>query len=100
MIKCFIVDDEPDCIELLAKYIDRTPMLKRIGSETDPYRAAQLITSKEVQPDLAFLDIHMPGYSGMDLAEQLIPYCRVIFTTADSNFAAEAFDKGALLTTC
>lgn len=96
MIKCIVVDDEPSSIELLEKYIRRTPILELIRKETDPAVIAQEITSGALTVDLAFLDIQMPGCSGMDLASLIEESCGIIFTTAHRDYGAEAFDKNAI----
>jgi DNA-binding LytR/AlgR family response regulator len=49
-----------------------------------------------LQPDIAFLDIRMPGASGLDVARAASGRCHVVFTTAYDQHAVEAFDAGAL----
>jgi DNA-binding LytR/AlgR family response regulator len=48
------------------------------------------------RPDFAFLDIRMPGCSGLDVARAASGRCHVVFTTAYDSYAIEAFDAGAL----
>lgn len=48
------------------------------------------------QPDIAFLDIRMPGASGLDVARAASGRCHVVFTTAYDSHAIEAFDAGAV----
>ncbi len=51
---------------------------------------------EEHRPDVAFLDIRMPGRSGLDVARAASGRCHVVFTTAYDSHAVEAFDAGAL----
>ncbi|MFL6660318.1 MAG: LytR/AlgR family response regulator transcription factor [Massilia sp.] len=49
-----------------------------------------------LRPDIAFLDIRMPGASGLEVAGASDGSCRIVFTTAYNNHALEAFDLGAV----
>lgn len=50
----------------------------------------------EHRPDIAFLDIRMPGLSGLDVARAASGRCHAVFTTAYDSHAVEAFDTGAV----
>ena len=50
----------------------------------------------EHSPDIAFLDIRMPGMSGLDVARAASGHCHAVFTTAYDSYAVEAFDAGAV----
>lgn len=50
----------------------------------------------DLRPDIAFLDIRMPGASGLDVARAASGRCHIVFTTAYDNHAVEAFEAGAL----
>lgn len=91
---CYIVDDESHAIRVLMKYIEMTPGLTLTGSETDPLKAWTAIDNKMVNPDIVFLDIDMPHLTGMELADMIKP-TQIIFTTAHSNYAINAFDNDA-----
>ncbi len=66
------------------------PDIEVVGEADHPSTALALI--EQTQPDVIFLDIHMPGASGFDLLEQLPSLPRIVFTTAYSEYAIRAFD--------
>ena len=70
------------------------PQIEIVGEAKNGNEALELIA--ELNPDVLFLDINMPGLSGLDLVKKLdvVPY--VIFITAYDNHAAEAFELNAL----
>ncbi|MFM1932047.1 MAG: hypothetical protein RL226_1350 [Bacteroidota bacterium] len=93
-ISCVIVDDEPLASQLLRSYIDRMPGLTCTGEFNDPLQA---LTSRELkEAELVFLDIQMPGLSGLDLMRLIDPRTAVIFVTAYGEYAVEGFDLAAL----
>ncbi len=57
---------------------------------------AALAAIADLRPDLAFLDIRMPGMSGLDVARASAGSCRLVFTTAYDSHALDAFDLGAV----
>lgn len=90
MIKCIIVDDEPLAIELLADYISKVPFLSLEACCDNASAAMKMLDIKD--PDLMFLDIHMPDISGLQLIKGLQNPPSVIITTAHSKFAVEGFE--------
>lgn len=91
ILKCAIVDDESFAIELLAENIKIFPELELVKTFTDPI-SALLEIRRAGDIDILFLDIDMPGLTGLELATKLRPYVKyLIFTTAFSKFALEAF---------
>jgi len=92
MISCIIIDDEAKNIKLLQKMLElHCPEVKIMVTETDAKNGLQLIN--EVQPQLVFLDIEMPHLNGFDLLKKLEPVnFEVIFVTAFSHYAVEAFE--------
>ena len=50
----------------------------------------------ETQPDIVFLDIHMPGLNGLQVAEALPQDCQVVFVTAYDQYAVDAFERAAV----
>lgn len=47
-------------------------------------------------PDIMFLDIRMPGLTGLDVAREVSEHCQVVFITAFDDYAIEAFERGAV----
>jgi DNA-binding LytR/AlgR family response regulator len=95
MPTCFIVDNEPFAIAVLADYVQETPGLEVLGVFQDPLLALEQINAGMV-PDLIFMDVDMPKLSGVKLAELVSDRSAVIFTTAYPEYAARAFDIKAV----
>ena len=90
-MNCLIVDDQLISRVALKGLIGLDPSLTLVGECADAGAAHQKILNEQI--DLLFLDIEMPGMSGMELAEILIGKGPVIiFTTSLPGYAAEAFD--------
>lgn len=94
MINCIVIDDEAHAIELLTLHIEQTPFLKLAGSTTNPAEALQILNTTEV--DLIFLDIHMPGMSGIEFLQVLNGKYKVILTTAFREYALDGFDHNVV----
>lgn len=92
MITCYIIDDESHAIQNLQDYIQKTPNLELIGTNQDPLKAHAEFLEKNQYPDITFLDIDMPQISGIELSKMISGKTAVVFTTAYSNFAIDAFD--------
>jgi DNA-binding LytR/AlgR family response regulator len=93
MIKCIIIDDEPDAIHVLKKYIEEVPDLQVVNSTTKPMEILDHLKLHDA--DLIFLDIEMPLISGINfikLARQIRPGIQIILTTAYSQYAVQGFD--------
>lgn len=96
MLKAIIIDDEPDCVRLLALQLkEHCPNVQILAQLTNSEEGLQAIQALE--PDVVFLDIEMPGMNGFTLLEQLddIPFS-LIFVTAYNEFALKAFRFSAL----
>lgn len=97
MIKVMIVDDEEFNLLEIEESIKDKYDLKIVGSFLNPYKALE--ASKLLKPDIAFLDIEMPGINGLELSEKLLeinPVMKIIFITAYSQYAVEAFEMNAV----
>jgi two-component system LytT family response regulator len=96
LINALIVDDELKGRTFLRQLVEKfTPGLKIIGEAADAKQALRLIET--FSPDLVFLDIEMPGLSGIEMLRQLqqIDFS-VVFVTAFNRYAVEAFRLGAV----
>lgn len=96
MLKAILIDDEPDCVRLLAHELAvHCPQVQVIGQTTSSEDGLRLI--QVLQPDVVFLDIEMPRLNGFQLLEKLggISFS-LIFVTAYSEFAVKAFRFSAL----
>ncbi|MBC6112665.1 LytR/AlgR family response regulator transcription factor [Pedobacter fastidiosus] len=96
MLKAIIIDDEPDCVKLLALQLKMyCKQVDVIGEYT--HSEDGLLGIKELQPDLVFLDIEMPMMNGFQLLEKLgdINFS-LVFVTAYDQFAVKAFRFSAL----
>lgn len=79
---------------LFSKLAQVWPELHILGAAENGEEALELI--QRLRPDVAFLDIRMPGLSGMTVAKRVISFCRVVFVTAYDQYAVEAFETEAV----
>jgi two-component system, LytTR family, response regulator len=95
-LSCMILDDEARNAQLLNKMLSNyCPQVQVLATETDAVKG--LVMIKELQPQLLFLDIEMPHLNGFEILKQLEPVnFEVIFVTAYSHYAVEAFDHHAI----
>lgn len=92
--KTLIVDDERLAREEVRRALKGYPEFCIVGEAHNVEVAIGLIEAE--QPDILFLDIHMPGKSGFDLLDELGTVPEVIFTTAYDQYAVKAFEVNAL----
>jgi two-component system LytT family response regulator len=90
MLNCIAVDDEPLALSLLVDYISKIPYLRLEAACGDGFEAAKVLQEKEV--DLMFVDIQMPGLTGLQLIQSLARRPMVIIISAYRKFAPEGFD--------
>lgn len=93
--EAIIADDEKQLrIHLKSKLAVLWPELTICGEAENGLEALELIES--CQPAVAFLDIKMPGLSGIEVAQKTRVNCRVVFITAFDQYAIEAFENEAV----
>ena len=95
-LRVAVVDDEPLAVRRLRGALQRLPAVEVVGTATSASTAQRLLATETV--DVLLLDIQMPGLSGLDLLRACPPASApaVIFVTAYSDFAAEAFELAAV----
>jgi two-component system LytT family response regulator len=94
-LNCIIIDDEMHAVELLTDYISAIPNLHLLKYFTDPLNAMVNI-SVEDDIDIVFMDIDMPGMSGLDLSQAIRDKTKyLVFTTAHAKYAIDAFSVQA-----
>ncbi|HEY8967495.1 MAG TPA: LytTR family DNA-binding domain-containing protein [Puia sp.] len=90
MLRCIAVDDEPLALRLLTEYIRKVSFLDLVATCGDAFEAARVLEEKEI--DLVFIDIQMPGLTGLQFIQSLTRRPMVILVTAYKKFAPEGFD--------
>lgn len=93
-IRCILVDDEDLARTHMRRLLKGYADLDITGEASDGIQALELIAGQ--QPDVAFLDIEMPGLNAFDVIAQLRHPPLVVFTTAFDKYAVGAFDANAL----
>jgi two-component system, LytTR family, response regulator len=91
---CLIIDDEPLARQGLSLYIEKINSLQLLGSFSSATQANDFLQTTMV--DILFLDINMPGLSGLDFAKSLLNAPLLIFTTAYPQYALESYELDAI----
>jgi two-component system, LytTR family, response regulator len=89
-LTCIIIEDEKPAQGILTSYIAKTDWLSLISVFDDAIAAMDFLKKKDV--DLIFLDIQIPGLSGIDFLKILRNPPQIIITSAYSEYALDAFD--------
>jgi two-component system LytT family response regulator len=90
MINCIAVDDEPLALKLLQDNISKVPFLKLVSACNDAFEAMKALQENKI--DLVFIDIQMPGLTGLQFIGSLENKPLVIFITAYKQYALESYD--------
>ena len=93
-LRCLIIEDEPLSQDVIIHYVNKCPSLELVEVCADAFAANEVIRNTPV--DLLFLDINLPGLSGIRFIKTITKPLMVIFTTAYPEFAVEGFDADAI----
>jgi DNA-binding LytR/AlgR family response regulator len=89
-LRCIIVDDEEIARNIIERFIEKTGYLRVVGSCPDAISASELLSRERC--DILFLDVEMPGMSGLDLLTSLRQKPQVILVTSKEDYALQAFN--------
>ncbi len=97
-IRCFIIDDKPLALDILADYIGKVPFLELVAMTTNPLEALAWLEKEnfEKADNLIFLDIQMPELSGIQFLKVLGGKSKVILTTAYPEYALEGYEHDVI----
>jgi len=94
-VTALIADDEAPMRDLLRARLQQAwPDLQIVAEAANGVEAVEL--GEKFRPDIAFLDIRMPGLSGIEAARRLYERSHIVFATAYDQYALDAFEQGAL----
>ena len=89
MLRCLAIDDEPLALELLEDNISKVPFLQLVAACSNPFEAMEVLKQQEV--DLIFLDIQMPGLTGLQFIQSLAKRPMFILITAYEKYALDSY---------
>lgn len=92
---CIIIDDEAAARAIVSQLCSKTPGIDVIEEFSNVIEAIKFLNQQNI--DLVFLDIHMPGFTGIDFVQTLKNPPKVVLTTSDTNFAIEAYEYEAIV---
>ena len=90
--KCLVVDDEDFSREVVKQFVSRSENLELLGECANAEDA--FVEVRKTEPDIVFLDVEMPGMSGIDLVKELEVIPQVIMITSREEYAVDAFEQG------
>lgn len=93
-MRCIIVDDEPLAHEILSDYILKTENLRLVATYTNPIEAFASIDKDQIE--LIFLDVQMPELTGIQFLKLLGNKCKVILTTAYTDYAYDGYEHNVI----
>lgn len=94
MMNCIALDDEPLALDIIEAYVKKHPELNLIARCNNAEEASKVLNSQHI--DLMFLDIQMPGVTGLNFIRLLKNKPLFMFTTAYSEYAIDGFELDAI----
>jgi DNA-binding LytR/AlgR family response regulator len=95
MTRILIAEDEPRlAAEIREELLRQWPEAQIVAEARDGFEALRLLESE--RPEVCFLDVQMPGLSGLDVARLATGRAQIVFITAFEGYAVQAFDEGAV----
>jgi len=93
--RALIADDEPLLRDSLTRSLaDAWPALRVVAQARNGREAVEQF--EQLQPDIVFLDVHMPGLNGVEAARHIARRAHIVFVTAYEQYALQAFEQGAI----
>ncbi|SIQ41949.1 LytR/AlgR family response regulator transcription factor [Maribacter ulvicola] len=89
-MNCIIIDDEATARAVVKQLCSKIPELDVVEEFDNAISAIKFLNQQTI--DVIFLDIHMPGFSGVDFVQTLKDPPRVVMTTSDTDFAIAAYE--------
>ncbi len=93
-MNCIALDDEPLALDIIEAYVKKHPELNLIARCNNAEEASKVLNSQHI--DLMFLDIQMPGVTGLNFVRSLKNKPLFMFTTAYSEYAIDGFELDAI----
>ena len=93
-MNCIALDDEPLALDIIEAYVKKHPELNLIARCNNADEASKVLNSQHI--DLMFLDIQMPGVTGLNFIRSLKNKPLFMFTTAYSEYAIDGFELDAI----
>jgi DNA-binding LytR/AlgR family response regulator len=94
MLRCIAIDDEELALELLADNISQVPYLQLVASFSNPLNALTILQQQPV--DLVFIDIQMPGLTGIQFIQSCPATCMFILVTAYEKYALDGYSLNVI----
>lgn len=94
-MNCIIIDDEAAARAIVSQLCSKIPDLDVIEEFDNAIDAIKFLNQQDI--DVVFLDIHMPGFSGVDFVQTLKNPPKIVMTTSDTEFAIASYEYEAIV---